>query len=249
MRRLAAAARAARRLGVVVGQEGAGALAPRARRPSTASRRGWRSACRCRGRPCRARARRPRGSLRLRSRGRERSGWPPPSRVRPAGARPRTGPVAVRRSGPVGRTGRAYSVARMQHLASSHRARALGAARRRCWRVAGVQLVHRPRRWRSRRARSTTRSPTSARATTTTCATWPRSTSPRRPCWRLAARRPSWRAPALALVGLQYALHALNHLLDVGDADPSWVGPFDLVSLAVGAACSSAALCAREASR
>ncbi|HWI72977.1 MAG TPA: hypothetical protein VNT55_13570 [Baekduia sp.] len=50
-----------------------------------------------------------------------------------------------------------------------------------------------------------------------------------------AARRPSWRAPALALVGLQYGLHALNHLLDVGDADPSWVGPFDLVSLAIGA--------------
>jgi hypothetical protein len=51
----------------------------------------------------------------------------------------------------------------------------------------------------------------------------------------VAAGRPSWRAPALALVGLQFALHALNHLLDVGDADPSWVGPFDLVSLAAGA--------------
>jgi hypothetical protein len=50
----------------------------------------------------------------------------------------------------------------------------------------------------------------------------------------LAARRPSWRAPVLAVVGLQYALHALNHLLDVGKADPSWVGPFDFVSLAVG---------------
>jgi hypothetical protein len=52
----------------------------------------------------------------------------------------------------------------------------------------------------------------------------------------VAARRPSWRAPVLAVVGLQYVLHALNHLLDVGDADPSWVGPFDLASLAVGAA-------------
>jgi uncharacterized protein YjeT (DUF2065 family) len=52
----------------------------------------------------------------------------------------------------------------------------------------------------------------------------------------IAARRPSWRAPALALVGLQYALHALNHLLDVGDADPSWIGWFDLLSLAAGAA-------------
>jgi hypothetical protein len=52
----------------------------------------------------------------------------------------------------------------------------------------------------------------------------------------IAARRPSWRAPVLAVVGLQYALHTLNHLLDVGDADPSWVGPFDFVSLAIGTA-------------
>lgn len=51
----------------------------------------------------------------------------------------------------------------------------------------------------------------------------------------IAARRPSWRAPVLAVVGLQYVLHALNHLLDVGDAHPSWVGPFDLVTLAAGA--------------
>jgi uncharacterized protein YjeT (DUF2065 family) len=51
----------------------------------------------------------------------------------------------------------------------------------------------------------------------------------------VAAARPSWRAPALALVGLQFALHAANHLLDAGDADPSWVGVFDLVSLAAGA--------------
>ena len=50
-----------------------------------------------------------------------------------------------------------------------------------------------------------------------------------------ATSRPSWRAPALALVGLQYALHALNHLLDVGDANPGWVGPLDVVSLALGA--------------
>jgi hypothetical protein len=52
----------------------------------------------------------------------------------------------------------------------------------------------------------------------------------------VAAGRPSWRAPALALVGLQFALHAVNHLVDVGDADPSWVGPADLVSLVLGAA-------------
>jgi hypothetical protein len=51
----------------------------------------------------------------------------------------------------------------------------------------------------------------------------------------VAVSRPSWRAPTLALIGLQYALHTLNHLLDAGDADPSWVGVFDVVSLAAGA--------------
>jgi hypothetical protein len=50
----------------------------------------------------------------------------------------------------------------------------------------------------------------------------------------IAAGRPSWRAPALALVGLQFGLHALNHLADVGKSDPSWVGPFDLLSLLAG---------------
>ena len=52
----------------------------------------------------------------------------------------------------------------------------------------------------------------------------------------LAVSRPSWRAPVLAVVGLQYGLHALNHLLDAGKADPSWVGPFDAVSLLAGTA-------------
>jgi hypothetical protein len=52
----------------------------------------------------------------------------------------------------------------------------------------------------------------------------------------VSTARPTWRAPALALVGLQYGLHALNHLLDVGNASPGWVGPFDLVTLAAGAA-------------
>jgi hypothetical protein len=51
----------------------------------------------------------------------------------------------------------------------------------------------------------------------------------------IAAGRPAWRAPVLALVGLQYALHALNHLVDAGGSDPGWVGPLDLVTLAAGA--------------
>lgn len=51
----------------------------------------------------------------------------------------------------------------------------------------------------------------------------------------IAASRPSWRAPALALVGLQFALHTLNHVVDAGSSDPSWVGPVDVVTLAAGA--------------
>jgi hypothetical protein len=51
----------------------------------------------------------------------------------------------------------------------------------------------------------------------------------------VAAGRPSWRAPALALTGLQVAVHAVNHLVDAGGSDPGWVGPFDTVTLALGA--------------
>lgn len=49
----------------------------------------------------------------------------------------------------------------------------------------------------------------------------------------LAAGRPAWRVPVLFLTALQYALHSLNHLIDVGEADPSWLGPANLVSLAL----------------
>jgi hypothetical protein len=47
----------------------------------------------------------------------------------------------------------------------------------------------------------------------------------------LAVRRVSWRVPVLFLVTFQYALHALNHLIDIGDTDPGWLGPFNFVSL------------------
>lgn len=47
----------------------------------------------------------------------------------------------------------------------------------------------------------------------------------------LAASRPAWRLPVLALAALQSALHAVNHLIDVGQADPSWIGVADAVSL------------------
>ena len=37
--------------------------------------------------------------------------------------------------------------------------------------------------------------------------------------------------PVLVVAFAQNALHAVNHLIDIGDADPSWLGPFNLVSL------------------
>jgi hypothetical protein len=51
----------------------------------------------------------------------------------------------------------------------------------------------------------------------------------------LAVGRRSWRVPLLALALIQYALHTFNHLLDVGKADPSWLGPANAVSLGLAA--------------
>jgi hypothetical protein len=47
----------------------------------------------------------------------------------------------------------------------------------------------------------------------------------------VAVRRTSWRVPVLALAFVQYALHSLNHLIDIGGADPSWLGPANFASL------------------
>jgi hypothetical protein len=52
----------------------------------------------------------------------------------------------------------------------------------------------------------------------------------------VAAGRAAWRVPVLFLVAVQYALHSLNHLIDVGEADPGWLGPVNLVSLALATA-------------
>jgi hypothetical protein len=52
----------------------------------------------------------------------------------------------------------------------------------------------------------------------------------------VAVARPAWRAPVVALALVHFALHAVNHLVDVGEADPGWVGPADLALLALGAA-------------
>ena len=51
----------------------------------------------------------------------------------------------------------------------------------------------------------------------------------------IAVARSSWRVPVLALALIQYSLHVFNHLLDVGEADPSWLGPANAASLALAA--------------
>jgi hypothetical protein len=52
----------------------------------------------------------------------------------------------------------------------------------------------------------------------------------------VAALRPSWRIPALAFGVLHWALHAVSHLFDIGDADPDWLGPFDFIAITIGTA-------------
>jgi hypothetical protein len=51
----------------------------------------------------------------------------------------------------------------------------------------------------------------------------------------VAVRRESWRVPVLALALVQYALHSLNHLIDIGESDPTWIGPADFGLLTLGA--------------
>lgn len=47
----------------------------------------------------------------------------------------------------------------------------------------------------------------------------------------LAVRRPTWRVPVLFLATLQGILHTVNHLVDIADTDPGWLGPFDFFTL------------------
>jgi hypothetical protein len=49
----------------------------------------------------------------------------------------------------------------------------------------------------------------------------------------LAVSRPSWRVPLLFFGVVEFALHLVNHIIDVGAADPAWVGVFDAVALAI----------------
>jgi hypothetical protein len=52
----------------------------------------------------------------------------------------------------------------------------------------------------------------------------------------IALRRPAWRVPVLGVVALQFALHSLNHLVDIAAARPAWTGYFDFFSLAASSA-------------
>jgi hypothetical protein len=47
----------------------------------------------------------------------------------------------------------------------------------------------------------------------------------------VAVRRIAWRVPVLALAFLQLALHSVNHLIDIGEAEPEWLGPANFVAL------------------
>lgn len=49
----------------------------------------------------------------------------------------------------------------------------------------------------------------------------------------IAVRMASWRIPVLALTVIQFALHSVNHLVDIDKADPTWVGYFDFFALAL----------------
>lgn len=50
----------------------------------------------------------------------------------------------------------------------------------------------------------------------------------------VAARRRDWRVPVLAMLTFQFVLHALNHLKDIDDASPHWLGVANFAGLAAG---------------
>ena len=49
----------------------------------------------------------------------------------------------------------------------------------------------------------------------------------------VSVRARSWRTPALVFAALEYAIHALNHLIDVQDASSDFVGWFDFFAIAL----------------
>src|SRR3982751_2291119 len=51
----------------------------------------------------------------------------------------------------------------------------------------------------------------------------------------IAYRRPRWRLGVVGYALFQYAFHAVNHLVDIGDADPEAMGPVDFVTIGLTA--------------
>jgi hypothetical protein len=49
----------------------------------------------------------------------------------------------------------------------------------------------------------------------------------------VALRSRAWRVPVLTISVVQFALHSVNHLVDIGNAHPRWNGYFDFASLTV----------------
>jgi hypothetical protein len=48
----------------------------------------------------------------------------------------------------------------------------------------------------------------------------------------VSAWQRSWRVPALGITLVQFALHSVNHLVDIGASHPTWAGYFDFFALA-----------------
>jgi hypothetical protein len=51
----------------------------------------------------------------------------------------------------------------------------------------------------------------------------------------VAVVRARWRVPVLVVALVQYVLHSVNHLIDIGEADPGWLGPANLIAVAATA--------------
>jgi uncharacterized membrane protein len=50
-------------------------------------------------------------------------------------------------------------------------------------------------------------------------------------CFFVSVRRRSWRTPLLVLTAIEYAIHAINHLVDVGKASTDLLGWFDFFAI------------------
>lgn len=50
----------------------------------------------------------------------------------------------------------------------------------------------------------------------------------------VATRRADWRVPVIVTLAIQFLLHTVNHLVDIDEADPHWLGPADFAGLALG---------------